>query len=77
MNDYKNDEDRFIDRIRLIDEEILFYRENDNLRKMDDVENIGFRSLNKIIVDEFINKIYIGRLNRETGIRDIYIEWNF
>ena len=79
MDDYKKEEDRFIERIRLIDEEILFYKENDNLRKVDEdiFEGIGFGRLNKIIVDEFINKIYIGKLDREMGIRDIRIGWRF
>ena len=34
-------------------------------------------SLNKIIVDEFIDKVYIGNYNKENKTRDIEIEWNF
>jgi hypothetical protein len=34
-------------------------------------------SLNKIIVDEFINKIYIGNLNINDNRRNIQIKWNF
>ena len=33
--------------------------------------------LNRVIVDEFIDKIYIGKLNEETKSRDIQIKWNF
>ena len=33
--------------------------------------------LNRVIVDEFIDKIYIGKLNEETNSRDIQIKWNF
>ena len=33
--------------------------------------------LNRVIVDEFIDKIYIGELNEETNTRDIQIKWNF
>ena len=33
--------------------------------------------LNKIIIDEFIDKIYIGTYDKETKTRDIEIEWNF
>ena len=36
-----------------------------------------FTKLNKIIVDEFIDKIYIGKLNKEIKERDIQIKWNF
>ena len=32
--------------------------------------------LNKVIVDEFIDKIYIGNVNLETKERDIIVEWN-
>lgn len=33
--------------------------------------------LNKVIVDEFIYKIYIGKVDKETNKRIIKIEWNF
>ena len=33
--------------------------------------------LNKIIIDEFIDKIYIGTYDKEIKTRDIEIEWNF
>ena len=33
--------------------------------------------LNRVIVDEFIDKIYIGKLIEETKSRDIQIKWNF
>ena len=36
-----------------------------------------YNSLNKIIVDEFIDKVYIGNYNKENKTRDIEIEWNF
>lgn len=36
-----------------------------------------FESLNRVIIDEFIDKIYIGKLNEETNTRDIQIKWNF
>ena len=32
--------------------------------------------LNRVIVDEFIDKIYIGKINEETNTRDIEIKWN-
>ncbi|MCI8466683.1 MAG: DUF4368 domain-containing protein, partial [Bacilli bacterium] len=36
----------------------------------------NIKELNKIIVDEFIEKIYIGKLNKETNTREIRLEWN-
>lgn len=46
-----------------------------------DIESIlkkykNIKELNKIIVDEFIEKIYIGKLNKETNTREIRLEWN-
>ena len=36
-----------------------------------------FNNLNKIIIDEFIDKIYIGKTNKDKTERTIYIKWNF
>lgn len=33
--------------------------------------------LNRLIIDEFINKIYIGKINKIMHTRDITISWNF
>ena len=35
------------------------------------------KKLNKIIIDEFIDKIYIGKFDKENNTRDIKIKWNF
>ena len=35
------------------------------------------KELNRVIIDEFIDKIYIGKLNLNTNSRDIQIKWNF
>lgn len=33
--------------------------------------------LNRVIIEEFIDKIYIGRFNVETKSKNIQIKWNF
>ena len=33
--------------------------------------------LNRVIIQEFINKIYIGKVNDENKTRKIKIKWNF
>ena len=33
--------------------------------------------LNRVIVEEFVDRIYIGKINKETNTRDIEIKWNF
>lgn len=35
------------------------------------------KELNKVIIDEFIDKVYVGVYDKETKTRDIEIEWNF
>lgn len=36
-----------------------------------------FKYLNRIIVQEFIDKIYIGEIRESDNTREIYIKWNF
>lgn len=33
--------------------------------------------LNRVIIDEFVDKIDVDKLNKETNTRDIEIKWNF
>ena len=33
--------------------------------------------LNRVIIDEFVDRIYIGKINEETNTRDVEIKWNF
>ncbi len=35
-----------------------------------------FNQLNRLIITEFINNIFIGKVNKETNTRDIIINWN-
>lgn len=65
-------------------EEINIELDEMNARKDNskDIESIlkkykHIDKLNKIIVDEFVEKIYIGTLDKETKSREIRIEWNF
>jgi len=66
-------------RIEKIEEELKLL--NTKNEKKDNITSLfnkykKINSLNKIIVDEFIDKIYIGKLNKETKEKDIIIEWN-
>ncbi|MEG1597648.1 MAG: recombinase family protein [Bacilli bacterium] len=62
-----------------IDKKIDILKSKDNIKK----DNCIFEKykkiekLNKIIVDEFINRIEIGSLNKITNERNIIIKWNF
>ena len=66
-------------RIQVIEEELGLLKIKAD-KKEDTINILGkykrIKELNKIIIDEFIDKIYIGQVNEETKERDIVIEWN-
>ena len=80
INNYNTEEDRYNKRIKAIDEEINYYKIKEESSKNNKEIFSKYKELtelNRVIVDEFIDKIYIGKLNEETKSRDIQIKWNF
>ena len=80
VSDYNSNESIYNDQIKSIDNEIEFYKKkeiatNDNKKIFSKYKTL--ESLNRVIIDEFIDKICIGKLNEETNTRDIQIKWNF
>jgi len=80
MLDYNKSNEIYNEKIVAIDEEINHYK----LKEQTSIDSSKIlnkykqlKSLNKIIIDEFIDKIYVGKLNKETKTRDIQIKWNF
>ena len=77
---YNKNEEKFNKEIKNINDDINYYKikEKNKINK-DKIFNKykKINKLNKIIIDEFINKIYIGKINNETNTRDIKIKWNF
>ena len=76
---YSKDVETLEARLKEIDEEIDNFKQKEN--KSIDIKSIlkkytTIKKLNKFIVDEFIEKIYIGKLNRENKTRQIKIIWN-
>lgn len=79
-SDYLKEIETMTERKNSIDEEIeslLSKEENkklasDILKKYKHIDK-----LNKVVVDEFIDKVYIGKVDKETKTRDIEIVWNF
>ena len=66
-------------RIQVIEDELKLFKAKMN--KKDNTEVIlkkykKIKELNKVIIDEFIDKIYIGKVNAETRQRDIIVNWN-
>ena len=80
INNYNIEEDGYNNRIKAIDEEINYYKakkETSETNKMLFSKYEQLESLNRIIIEEFIDKIYISKINTETNTRDIQIKWNF
>lgn len=79
-NDYIKEIESINNRLKAIDDEIDKEQKN-NASKLkisailEKYKHID--KLNKIIVDEFIDKIYIGKLDLSTHQREIKIIWNF
>ena len=80
ITDYNKNEDIYSNQIKSINNEIAYYNMKEESSKNNKEIFSKYQeleSLNRVIVDEFIDKIYIGKLNEETNSRDIQIKWNF
>ena len=75
---YTNDRKIDNDRINDIDKEILYYKEmHDDEDKKILYKYIKIDKLSRVIVEEFIDKIYVGYLDKKLNSRNIQIKWNF
>lgn len=79
LNIYNNNIKEVKDKIKLIDNEIFNCKEkldslncNEILQKYKRIDK-----LNRVIIQEFVDKIYVGSLNKEASLRDVIIKWNF
>ena len=78
-NEYTKDVELYQTRLEEINKQL-----EDSEERIENSKNIEsilkkykhIKKLTRIIVDEFIEKIYVGALNKETNTRDIKIEWN-
>lgn len=78
-NDYLKEIESMTKRIKTIDKEVDNLKEIKSSRKQADEILKKYKHidiLNKVIVDEFIDKVYIGVYDKNTRTRDIEIEWN-
>ena len=79
-SDYTKEIEEMNKRISIIDEEIESLKKiTENKKQAKDIlkKYKHISKLNKVIVDEFIDKVYIGVYDKEWKSRDIEIEWNF
>lgn len=78
--DYFSEIENMMKRIELIDIEIENLKIiKDDKKEADEIlkKYKHIKELNKVIIDEFIDKVYIGNYDKTTKTRDIEIEWNF
>ena len=80
ITNYNNDDEKLKDQLKSIENEINYYtlKESSNKNTKELFNKYQqLEKLNRVIVDEFVDKIYIGKINDETNTRDIEIKWNF
>ena len=78
--DYFNEIENMMSRIEIIDKQIEELKINKKEKKQaDDIlkKYKHIKTLNKVILDEFIDKVYIGEIDKDNNTRNIEIEWNF
>lgn len=79
MEDYQKQEDKYKDQIKTLNNEIEYLKACEKTLKNNNEIYQQYRNLeelNRLAIDEFIDKIYIGQLKSDTNSRDIKIKWN-
>ena len=73
VNEYNKDITLFQKQLAIINNKINNYSNKIDNKIFNKYKNLN--KLNKVIIDEFIDKIYISKLNKNK--REIKIKWNF
>lgn len=79
-SDYLREIEAMTKRIKIIENELTSLENvKEEKKQADDLlkKYKHIKELNKVVVDEFIDKIYIGEYNKENKTRSIEIQWNF
>lgn len=80
MNKYKDDNSKLEERAKIIKKEIaLTTSKKESVKSKENIFK-KYRHIDKLsieIVDDFIDKIFIGNYDDKTGSRDIKVVWNF
>lgn len=77
IQDYSKKNDFYQKQLQILDEKISVLKVENNKNEEVFKKYQVFQKLNRIMIDTFIEKIEIGKINMETGIRNIQIKWNF
>jgi len=76
VSSYEDDKDRYSKQLDDVNKKISIYKEN--IKSFDEKIISKYKklnNLNRVIVNGFIDKIYIGEI--KDNIRNIKIKWNF
>ncbi|MBR2840931.1 MAG: recombinase family protein [Bacilli bacterium] len=80
ITEYNKNEKMYNSKIKSISDKITHYKKN-VISSKNCNELFGkykkLKTLSRIIIQEFIDKIYIGKINKEMNSRNIQIKWNF
>lgn len=77
---YKDDSEKLENRVVKIKEELKMINEKKSILKTKETVYSKYKQIDSIdidIVTDFIDKIYIGKYDKETKTRDMKIVWNF
>ena len=77
IKNYNLEEERLKEQLDFVDERINSYEIKKFRESIISNKYQKFERLNRVIVDEFIDKIYIGKINNDLNSRYIKIKWNF
>ena len=77
--EYNKNEELYNEQIKSIDNEIAYYQKKQESTNNKEIFSKYHKldKLNRIIVEEFIDKVYISKINEVINSRDIQIKWNF
>lgn len=75
ITSYNNENTKSKKQLKSIETEINYYQHKNTKKLFNKYKKLD--KLNRIIIDEFIDKILINKLNKETNTRNIEIKWNF
>ena len=79
MINYNKDEDFYKNQIVSITKKINYYKMKQSSQNYKEIfkKHQSLSNLNRIIIEEFIDKIYIGKFDNILKSRNIEIKWNF
>ena len=79
INTYNKLNSDYNKQIKYVDDKIQHYKKQ--IKKFNEEDYLTkykqFDKLNRVIIEEFIDKIYISKIDKKTNTRNIYLKWNF